>query len=70
MSEIKQRRQYQALRSLSKMPPSSSEAADLHSFYLQHGEGYVMGKDGSADHIWMGDTIQERCMLMFPQERK
>ncbi|CAA7262575.1 unnamed protein product [Cyclocybe aegerita] len=64
---MKQRRQSLAQRSLSKVPPSSAEAADLHAFYLQHGQGRE-GKDAS-DHVWMGDTILEKCLLMFPQER-
>ena len=67
---MKKRRQSNALRSLSRVPPSSSEAADLHSFYLQHGQE----EDGidveNKERVWMGDTTIEKCMLMFPQERK
>ncbi len=65
---MKERRKAAALKSLSKVPPSSKEAADLHSFYLKHGEG----KDAvaGADHVFMADTVVEKCMLMFPQERK
>jgi len=70
LPEMKQRRQYQASQSLKRVPPTSSEAADLHSFYLLHGEGYGDGLRESADHVWMGDAVQERSMLMFPQERK
>ncbi|KAF9529036.1 HotDog domain-containing protein [Crepidotus variabilis] len=66
---IKQRRQTQASISLGKVPPDSSEAAALHSFYLQHGEGHQDASPTLKDHVFMGDTIQERCMLMFPQER-
>ncbi|KJA15154.1 hypothetical protein HYPSUDRAFT_149535 [Hypholoma sublateritium FD-334 SS-4] len=64
---MKERRKTVALKSLSKVPPSSKEAADLHSFYLKHGEGEdaVAG----ADHVFMADTVVEKCMLMFPQER-
>lgn len=68
--ETKQRRQLQASRSLSKVPPSSSEAAELHSFYLQHEQLFSQESHGTVDRVWMEDAIQERCMLMFPQERK
>ncbi|KAH6911882.1 Thioesterase/thiol ester dehydrase-isomerase [Coprinopsis sp. MPI-PUGE-AT-0042] len=64
---MKERRKRAASQSLSQVPPSSSEAADLHSFYLRHGqEG-----DGSPlpDRVWMGETCIDNCMLMFPQER-
>jgi len=37
---------------------------------LLHGEGYGDTLHESADRVWMGDAIQERSMLMFPQERK
>jgi acyl-coenzyme A thioesterase 9 len=47
------------------MPPNSSEAAALHSFYLQYEQS-----SEAADRVWMEDAIQEKCMLMFPQERK
>lgn len=77
---MKQRRASLAMKSLSKVPPSSAEAALLHSLYLQHGEGGPglstgTGKldgiiDDGKDHVWMGDTVLEKCMLMFPQERK
>ncbi|KAG6866139.1 hypothetical protein C0991_008092 [Blastosporella zonata] len=69
---MKKRRQSGALRSLSRVPPSSAEAAALHEFYLQHGQYRTKGEDDSADseRIWMGDTRLEKCMLMFPQERK
>lgn len=65
---MKERRKKAASQSLSHVPPSSNEAADLHSFYLRHGqEG-----DGSPspDRVWMGETCIDNCMLMFPQERK
>ncbi|KAJ3564016.1 hypothetical protein NP233_g8564 [Leucocoprinus birnbaumii] len=65
--DMKNRRQELALRSLSRVPPSSSEAANLHSFYLQHGQG-SQPRDG-CERVWMGDTITEKTMLMFPQER-
>lgn len=67
--DMKQRRQSFALRSLSRVPPSSTEAEALHSFYLQHGqdEGQTVK---SEERVWMGDTRLEKCLLMFPQERK
>ncbi|KAF9556445.1 Thioesterase/thiol ester dehydrase-isomerase [Agrocybe pediades] len=67
--QMKQRRQSNAMKSLSRVPPSSSEAAFLHSFYLKHGQGQAEGTDPGSDHVWMGDTILEKCLLMFPQER-
>lgn len=63
---MKQRRQSVALRSLDRVPPSSEEAEALHSFYLNY--GLEEAKD--IDRVWMGDTRAEKCMLMFPQERK
>jgi len=71
-TEMNQRRQSTALKSLSKVPPSSSEAAELHAFYLQHGQYHGDGVNPapSTNDLWMGDTILEKCMLMFPQERK
>ncbi|KAF8961594.1 Thioesterase/thiol ester dehydrase-isomerase [Flammula alnicola] len=65
--QMKHRRQSVAMKSLSRVPPSSSEAAELHSLYLRHGEGPEA--DVGLDHVWMGDTFLEKCMLMFPQER-
>ncbi|KAH7921130.1 Thioesterase/thiol ester dehydrase-isomerase [Leucogyrophana mollusca] len=63
----KNRRRSLALRSLSRVPPSSAEAADLHSFYLQYGrEDDLAPKE---ERVWMGDTHLEKTMLMFPQER-
>ncbi|KAK7055168.1 HotDog domain-containing protein [Favolaschia claudopus] len=62
--DMKKRRQSQALRSLSRVPPSSTEAEFLHSFFLKHGEN-----NRSDQRVWMGDTKVEKTMLMFPQER-
>lgn len=69
---LKQRRQDRARRSLSRVPPTSTEAQDLHSFYLNHGRGAAHGRGLSMDEgrVWMGDTKLEKTMLMFPQERK
>nr|GAT59085.1 predicted protein [Mycena chlorophos] len=64
--DIKQRRQTQALRALSRVPPSSEEAEVLHTYYLQQGEA---SRDTSGDRVWMSDTKLEKTMLMFPQER-
>lgn len=64
---MKNRRQLHALRSLSRVPPSSSEAEDLHSFHLKYGRETP---DDSTERVWMGDTTSEKTMLMFPQERK
>lgn len=62
----KKRRQSLALRSLSRVPPSSTEAEELHSVYLQYAQD-----SGLSDYerVWMGETNLEKTMLMFPQER-
>jgi acyl-coenzyme A thioesterase 9 len=66
---MKKRRQSLALRSLSRVPPSSTEAAALHSFYLKHGQDTPSGAAADGARVWLGDTRLEKCMLMFPQER-
>lgn len=70
---LKQRRQTSALRSLSRVPPSSAEAEALHSFYLRYGQHDEKGENSldpaQGEQVWMGDTRLEKCMLMFPQER-
>ncbi|KAJ8074948.1 hypothetical protein PM082_019275 [Marasmius tenuissimus] len=65
---MKTKRQTNAQRSLSRVPPSSSEAEALHSFYLQYGQQSGNQKQ-SDDLVFMSDTRVEKCMLMFPQER-
>ena len=79
---MKNRRLTTALKSLDKVPPTSAEAASLHAFWLkyrdvQEGMGYGAQlrseKDadgGDYDYVRMGDTVLEKCLLMFPQERK
>lgn len=66
--EIKCRRQTQASRSLSRVPPSSSEAAELHAFCLRYGQ--LEENLEGTERVWIGETRIENCMLMFPQERK
>ncbi|EIM85904.1 Thioesterase/thiol ester dehydrase-isomerase [Stereum hirsutum FP-91666 SS1] len=61
----KRRRQSQAKRSLSKVPPSSIEAEALHKFILEHGNEDHFNRE----RVWMGDTKLERTTIMFPQER-
>lgn len=65
---MKNRRQELALGSLSRVPPSSSEAEDLHAFHLRHGQ--EVHTQDECERVWMGDTVIETAMLMFPQERK
>lgn len=62
----KKRRQSLALRSLSRVPPSSTEAEELHSVYLRYAQD-----NGLSDYerVWMGETNLEKTMHMFPQER-
>ncbi|EKM77042.1 hypothetical protein AGABI1DRAFT_122296 [Agaricus bisporus var. burnettii JB137-S8] len=64
--EMKKRRQAHALLSLSRVPPNSAEATELHSFFLRYGREQA---DDDAERVWMGDTIVKKTMLMFPQER-
>ncbi|TFK17460.1 Thioesterase/thiol ester dehydrase-isomerase [Coprinopsis marcescibilis] len=66
---IKQRRKKAASTSLSQVPPSSEEASELHSFYLQHGQGAIIHSNQVSNRVWMGETSIDNCMLMFPQER-
>ncbi|TFY55934.1 hypothetical protein EVJ58_g7937 [Rhodofomes roseus] len=74
----KDRRRARTSAALDRVPPTSSEAEELHSLYLQYGnygtstgksenEPFV-GPDG-LQRVWMGDTRLEKCMMMFPQER-
>ncbi|KAJ6570709.1 Thioesterase/thiol ester dehydrase-isomerase [Mycena sp. CBHHK59/15] len=70
--DMKKRRQSLALRSLSRVPPSSSEAEALHSFYLKYGQDTkdpTYSISTGDERVWMGNTKLEKCMLMFPQER-
>ncbi|XP_006461487.1 hypothetical protein AGABI2DRAFT_151226 [Agaricus bisporus var. bisporus H97] len=64
--EVKKRRQANALLSLSRVPPNSAEATELHSFFLRYGREQ---SEDDAERVWMGDTIVKKTMLMFPQER-
>ncbi|KAJ3894452.1 Thioesterase/thiol ester dehydrase-isomerase [Lentinula edodes] len=57
--ELKSRRASRAQRSLSRVPPSSQEAAALHENYLKFGAAISQHSYGH----------QRKCMLMFPQER-
>ncbi|KIM37937.1 hypothetical protein M413DRAFT_448199 [Hebeloma cylindrosporum] len=74
--QMKTRRLASASKSLDKVPPSSAEAADLHAFWLKYRDGAQeygaqlrSEKASEDDHVWMGDTVLEKCLLMFPQER-
>ncbi|KAF9264624.1 Thioesterase/thiol ester dehydrase-isomerase [Marasmius fiardii PR-910] len=65
---LRTKRQTNAQRSLSRVPPSSSEVAALHSYCLKYSQQNDNQKiDG--DLVYMSDTRAEKCMLMFPQER-
>jgi len=82
-TEMKNRRLTTASKSLDKVPPTSAEAASLHAFWLKYRDGVQEGMGygaqlrseqdsdgGDHDHVRMGDTVLEKCLLMFPQERK
>ncbi|EGO02868.1 hypothetical protein SERLA73DRAFT_176304 [Serpula lacrymans var. lacrymans S7.3] len=65
----KKRRASLALRSLDRVPPSSTEAKQLHDCYLQYGQSNGNHIQHQEEKVWMGDTKLEKTMLMFPQER-
>lgn len=70
----KNRRNTYTLRSLSRVPPSSSEAEALHTLYLQStvaSEGRSHDPQPAGDErVPMGQTRLEKTMMMYPQERK
>ncbi|KAF6757787.1 Thioesterase/thiol ester dehydrase-isomerase [Ephemerocybe angulata] len=82
---MKGRRQLSAAQSLTQVPPTSDEAAQLHAFYLSHGRDTLPSAlakptaDANAnvkfdtapqkERVWMGDTVLAKTLLMFPQER-
>lgn len=68
----KARRQLAAIQALTRVPPTSEEAEELHSLYLKYGQDENSKEfvTSEGERIWMGDTRLEKCMLMFPQERK
>ena len=69
----KDRRRSIAVRSLSRVPPTSSESEELHSLYLKYGKdshGGITLESPETETVWMGDTRLEKTMVMFPQERK
>ena len=78
-SAHKHRLRVRSSASLDRVPPTSREAEELHSLFLQYGNyGSGAGKSENAPYVgpdglhrvWMGDTQLEKCMMMFPQERK
>ena len=67
----RQRRQTVANRSLDRVPPTSTEAEDLHSLYLAHGQEEMSASlADNVERVWLGDTRLEKTMIRFPQERK
>ncbi len=66
----KNRRLTRAGRSLNRVPPTSSEAAALHSLYLKYGQEEGANPAADKTAVWMGDTRLEKTLVMFPQERK
>ncbi|PIL25877.1 transporter [Ganoderma sinense ZZ0214-1] len=66
----RQRRQTVANRSLGRVPPTSTEAEELHSLYLSHGQEDMSARlVGNVERVWLEDTRLEKTMVMFPQER-
>lgn len=68
MQGARKRRKAAALQSLLRVPPTSSEAAELHATYLKY--SHDSSANSIGDRVLMGDTLLEKTMLMFPQERK
>ena len=66
-TDMKGKIQSLALHSLSRVPPTSEEAAELHTFFLTYGQAEI---SEPKERVWMGDTRIEKTMLIFPQERK
>lgn len=66
--DAQNRRRSLTLQSLSRVPPNSEEAAELHQTFLNYGQEDTFGLQ--SDNVWMGNTKLEKTMLMFPQERK
>lgn len=62
----RRRRAQTAGISLSLVPPSSSEAAALHLFYLQS----TTDHKASQELLPMAETKLEKTLTMYPQERK
>ncbi len=52
-ADMKDKRQTLALHSLSRAPPTSEEAAELHTFFLTYGQEESAEK---KERVWMGDT--------------
>lgn len=69
----KDRRQFRASSSLNRVPPTSAEAGALHDLFLNYGKR-ISSRDfvtpEGEERVWMGDTKLEKCLMMFPQERK
>jgi acyl-coenzyme A thioesterase 9 len=66
------KRQSLALRSLSRVPPTSAEAAKLHQLNLMYGAERTSETllQTGEERVWMGDTKLEISAVMFPQQRK
>lgn len=57
---------------LNRVPPTSTEAEALHSFYLKAGQyedAYIPSPSLQQERVWMSDTTIEKSQLMFPQSR-
>ncbi|KAI0776841.1 Thioesterase/thiol ester dehydrase-isomerase [Trametes elegans] len=67
----KKKRQSRAVRSLNRVPPTSSEAEALHTLYLKYGqdENGAPALHPDKERVWMDDTRIEKTLVMFPQER-
>lgn len=65
---MKDRRQTRGQQSLLRNPPTSEEAARLHSMYLKYTTS-ATPTDGILP-VPMEHTLMENTMQMYPQQRK
>ena len=70
--EFREKRQIETKTALTRVPPTSTEAEALHSFYLKMGQyedAYIPSPSQQPERVWMSDTQIEKSQLMFPQNR-
>jgi acyl-coenzyme A thioesterase 9 len=69
---FREKRRMESRTALTRVPPTSSEAEAIHSFYLKAGQyedAYIPSSSHQPERVWMSDTTIEKSQLMFPQSR-
>lgn len=69
---FREKRQMESRTALDRVPPTSTEAEALHSFYLKAGQyedAYIPSPSLQQERVWISDTTIEKSQLMFPQSR-